>query len=67
MRGSVIINYTSIGYSSGARHMRKISAVRVPGVGAAKIKSITRHFLDSSGISLVVFSALRYVFVFFIA
>lgn len=64
MRGSGIITYTSIGYNSGARRMRKISAVRVPGVGAAKIKSITRHFLDSLDISLVVFSALKYVLFF---
>jgi len=62
MRDSGIIAYTSMGYSSGAIHMRKISALRVPGVGDAKIKSITRRFLDSSDISLVVFSVLRYVF-----
>jgi len=52
MRGSGIITYTSTGYSSCAVHMRKISAVLVPGVGDAKIKSITRRFLDSSDISL---------------
>jgi hypothetical protein len=63
MRGSGII-YTSIGYISGAIHMRKISAVCVPGVVDAKIKSITRLFLDLSDISLVVFSVLRYVLFF---
>jgi len=62
MRGSSIVTYTNIGCSSSARHTREISAVRVPGVGAAKIKSITRHFLDSWDISLVVFRAPRYVF-----
>jgi hypothetical protein len=62
MRGSGIVTYTYIGCSSGARHTRKISAVLVPGVGAAKIKSITRHILDSWDILLVVFRALRYVF-----
>ena len=60
MRGSSIVTYTNIGCSSSARHTREISAVRVP--GAAKIKSITRHFLDSWDISLVVFRAPRYVF-----
>jgi hypothetical protein len=49
MHGSFIVTYTLIGLISGARHMRKISAVRVPGVGAAKIKSITRTFLRLVG------------------
>jgi hypothetical protein len=49
MYGSRIVTYTAIGYISGARRMRKISAVRVAGVGAATIRSIARTFLRLVG------------------
>jgi hypothetical protein len=52
MRCSGVITFTSAGYSPGAGRMRKISAVRVPGAGAVKLKSISRCFLDSSDLSL---------------
>lgn len=40
VHGSGTVTYSSIGYISGAGHTRNTSAVRVPGVGAAKMNRL---------------------------